>query len=120
RKETAIILKLAKPVCTTGNTMGMDGSYRSLRDMQLVVFHDKQSKIVHRRMGKRVVVTGTLFGAHTGHHRTKVLISVGSIRAARATDSAVVAYPTVWFALINDPNKHDWEILPPEAEGGEG
>lgn len=32
---------------------------------------------------------------------------------------APAAYPTVWFAPINDPNKPDWEILPQEAKAGE-
>ena len=81
RKETAIILKLAKSKCTTGETMGMDGSYTGLREMQLVILDDKWWKTVRRRMGKHVVVTGTLFGAHTGHHRTKVLIQVADIRS---------------------------------------
>src|SRR5258706_7880914 len=125
RKETAIILKLAKPVCTTGNTMGMDGSFTGLRRMQLVIYNANESidkrwwKTVHQRMGKRVVVTGTLFGAHTGHHRTKVLIDVTAIRAARSREAAVLTYPTIWFALINDPNKPSWEILPQEAGPGE-
>ena len=28
-------------------------------------------------------------------------------------------YPDRWFAVINDPNKPDWEILPQEARAGE-
>ncbi len=28
-------------------------------------------------------------------------------------------YPAHWFALVNDPNKPDWEILPQEAKTGE-
>ena len=28
-------------------------------------------------------------------------------------------YPKVWFALIDDPNKPAWEILPQEAKPGE-
>jgi len=30
-----------------------------------------------------------------------------------------LAYPAIWFAAINDPNKPDWEILPQEAKAGE-
>jgi predicted NAD-dependent protein-ADP-ribosyltransferase YbiA (DUF1768 family) len=126
RKETAIILRLAKLTCVTGNDpMGIDVSHANIREMQLVVYNDATSrneeewKIVHQRMGKRVVVTGTLFGAHTGHHRTKILIQVNSIRTARSTESSVVTYPAIWFAAINDPNKPDWEILPQEAKAGE-
>src|SRR5205814_2983280 len=51
--------------------------------------------------------------------RTKVLIQVSAIRAARAIESASRTYPTVWFAPINDPKKPDWEILPQEAKAGE-
>jgi len=118
RKEIATLLKLDAPTCTTGNDWP-DGSYTGLREMQLVILNDAHWPIVHRRMGKRVVVSGTLFAAHTGHHRTKVLIEVGSIRAARATEAAVLTYPALWFAPINDPKKPDWEILPQEAKAGE-
>lgn len=120
RKETAIILKLDTLICTVGSDpLGFDVPYSNIRDMQLVIYDDKQWKTVHQQMGKRIAVTGTLFGAHTGHHRTQVLISVGSIRSARATDTAVVRYPSIWFAPINDPKKPDWEILPQEAKPGE-
>ena len=88
-KETAIILKLASPSCTKGDDpMGYDVSYSNIREMQLVIYdddkskNDEQWKIVDQRSGKRVVVTGTLFGAHSGHHRTNVLIQVSDIRAA--------------------------------------
>ena len=116
RKEGALILKLDVPACTTGNDV-VDASFIDLREMQLVIYDDDaQWKTVHRRMGKRVTVTGTLFGAHTGHHRTKVLIDVTAIRAARSTDSAVMTYPATWFAAINEPS---WEILPQERHAGE-
>jgi hypothetical protein len=82
RKETAIILTLAKPVCASGDDPnGFDVSYSALRDMQLVIRNDADWKIVHRQMGKHVTVTGTLFGASTGHHRTKVLIDVSHIES---------------------------------------
>jgi len=90
RKEIAIILTLAVPTCTTGNDpMGYDVSHSNIREMQLLVYNDEkwkndqEWKTVRQRMGKLVVVTGTLFGAHTGHHRTKVLIDVTAIRKPR-------------------------------------
>lgn len=49
--------------------------------MQLVVTKSADWKTIRRQMGKRVLVTGTLFHAITGHHRTKVLIDVASIHA---------------------------------------
>ena len=79
-KETAIILTLAAPVCTTGNDpQGIDVPESAIRDVQLVVIKDAHWPAVHRLMGKRAIVTGTLFHAHTGHHRTKVLLTVASL-----------------------------------------
>ena len=83
RKETAIILKLVAPACTTGNDPAdVNVSEIRIREMQLVVTKDAHWRTVRRLMGKRAIVTGTLFHAHTGHHRTKVLIHVVNIRAA--------------------------------------
>ncbi|HEY0761664.1 MAG TPA: DUF4431 domain-containing protein [Pyrinomonadaceae bacterium] len=82
RKETAIILTLVTPTCTTGkDPAGIDVPETDIREMQLVV-KSADWKTIRRRMGKRVLVTGTLFHAITGHHRTKVLMDVASIRAA--------------------------------------
>jgi hypothetical protein len=84
RKERAIILMLAAPTCTTSKDppQGLDDPETDIREMQLVVTKSAHWKTVERRLGKRVIVTGTLFHAHTGHHRTKVLIDVTNIRAA--------------------------------------
>jgi hypothetical protein len=83
RKETAIILTLVVVACTTGNDpAGVDIPETRIREMQLVVTKNADWKTVRRLMGKRAIVTGTLFHAHTGHHRTKVLIDVTDIRAA--------------------------------------
>jgi predicted NAD-dependent protein-ADP-ribosyltransferase YbiA (DUF1768 family) len=120
RKETALILKLDNTTCTTGNDpMGLDVSHANLREMQLLIQNEADWKVVRNRMGKRVVLTGTLFGGHTGWHRTKVLIDVAHIRAVRSALTLPIAYPAVWFAPINDPNKPAWEILPQEAKPGE-
>ncbi|HKR59365.1 MAG TPA: DUF4431 domain-containing protein [Pyrinomonadaceae bacterium] len=82
RKERAIIVTLAAPTCSTRNDspQGLDDPETDIREMQLVVTKSAHWKTVERRLGKRVVVTGTLFHAHTGHHRTKVLIEVTNIR----------------------------------------
>jgi len=83
RKETALLLTLVKEICTTGSDpLGIDVPEANLRDIQLVITNDAHWKVVHRLMGKRVIVTGTLFHAHTGHHITKVLAEVTSMRAA--------------------------------------
>src|SRR5688500_18092266 len=84
RKERAIILILTTPVCTTSHEppQGLDEAEKNVREIQLVVTKSAHWKTVERRLTKRVVITGTLFHSHTGHHRTKVLINVASIRSA--------------------------------------
>ncbi len=83
RKETAITLTLVARACTAGTDhQGFDVPETGIRETQLVIMKDARWKTVRRLMGKRAIVTGTLFHAHTGHHRTKVLIDVASIRPA--------------------------------------
>jgi hypothetical protein len=82
RKETAIILTLYAPICTKGGgDPQIDEPESKIHDLQLVITKPADWKTVKRRLGKRVVVTGTLFHGFTGHHRTKVLINVTNIEA---------------------------------------
>jgi hypothetical protein len=83
QRETAIILTLVAKTCTAGNDReSLDVPETGVRGVQLVVTTDAHWKIIRRLIGKRARVTGNLFHAHTGHHRTKVLIEVSQIRAA--------------------------------------
>jgi hypothetical protein len=83
RKETAIILTLGESICTTGDDpQGLDLAETGVREIQLVVMKDAHWKSIRRLKGRRAKVTGTLFQANTGHHRTKVLIDLSNIRAA--------------------------------------
>jgi hypothetical protein len=54
----------------------------SIRQIQLA-FGDKTASYKNL-IGKDVVVTGTLFKAHTGHHYTEVVLTIGSIRVKPA------------------------------------
>jgi hypothetical protein len=82
-RETAIILTLVTETCTSGQDReSLEVPETGVREVQLVVTKDAYWKTIRRLMGKRARVTGTLFHAHTGHHRTKVLINVSQIRAA--------------------------------------
>lgn len=81
-KERAIILTIAAPICVNGGGDAVDEPENNIRDLQLVITKPPDWQIVERRLGKRVTVVGTLFHAHTGHHRTKVLIDVTNIRPA--------------------------------------
>jgi uncharacterized protein DUF4431 len=85
RKERAIILRLAAPMCTAGDDpAGVDVPENNIRDLQLVITNAAHWKVVERRLGKRVAVSGSLFHSHTGHHRTKVLIKVDELKPSRA------------------------------------
>lgn len=83
RKETAVILTLNARTCTAGNDpQAVDVAEADIREVQLVVTKDAHWRTVRGLIKKRAIVTGTLFHAHTGHHRTKVLIDVTNIRPA--------------------------------------
>ena len=79
RRETQDILLLdsAVDVVATGNDP-TDQTERGVKSITLVLDHSTRHLI-----GKRVIVEGTLFHAHTGHHHTHVLMSVSSIKRAR-------------------------------------
>jgi len=83
RRETAILLTLTEPICTNGSgPAGIDVPESGLRDLQLVIAKDEEWPTIRRLIGKRAKVSGTLFHAHTGHHRTRVLLDVSQIRAS--------------------------------------
>lgn len=82
RKETATILTLVDAICMTAtNATGdsFDVPETDVKEVQLVISKPAHWKTLKALRGKPVVVTGTLFHAHTGHHRTKILITVTGI-----------------------------------------
>ncbi|SRR5713226_8118465 len=78
-RETQDILLLdsAVDVIATGNDQ-MAQTERRVTRITLVIDHS-----IKHLIGKRVMIEGTLFHAHTGHHHTKVLVTVSSIKRAR-------------------------------------
>jgi hypothetical protein len=80
QKETVPVLVLAKTICTTGDdSEGLAVPESGVSELQLVITTNADEAIVQRLMGTRAIVTGVLFHAHTGHHRTKVLLRVSTI-----------------------------------------
>lgn len=79
RRETAWILTPEKPVCVTGKSGDdLNVSETDITAMQLVL--DPAGYAKYRGLLKKpVVVKGTLFHSHTGHHHTPVLLTVQSI-----------------------------------------
>jgi hypothetical protein len=83
RKERAIIVTLIAPICTSSSSSdSFDTPEANIRAVQLVITESSHWKTVEGRLGRGVIVTGTLFHGHTGHHRTKVLMEVTDIRPA--------------------------------------
>jgi hypothetical protein len=75
--ETYWILHLAKPICVSG-----EEPEKNVSDIQLILSADQYPR--HKGLlGKRVVVSGKLMHAETGHHHTSVLLTVAEIRGAR-------------------------------------
>ena len=79
-KESQYVLLLDSPIDVVGSKEDViTQTEREVRRITLVVI-DFKANTVKPLLGSRVVVEGTLFHAHTGHHHTRVLIEVSSIR----------------------------------------
>ena len=79
-KERSWILSLNKPIKVRGITDPdpvLSIPTENVQNLQLVL-----PKPYEEWLGKKVVVRGTLFHAHTGHHHTDVLMDVLSISLA--------------------------------------
>lgn len=75
--ESIWLVTLDSPICVDEDKVQPDlnPSQKNVRKVQLVL-NKEHSEQANALRGKRVVATGTLFGAHTGHHHTSVLLNV--------------------------------------------
>ncbi len=82
--ETYWILHLTSPICVNAdeNMPGGKGTEKNVSDIQLVFSGGGQYARRRGLLGKRVIVSGELSHAVTGHHHTKVLLTVAEIRGA--------------------------------------
>jgi hypothetical protein len=79
--EVGWILHLDKPVCVKGRAGDdFDVAVSHLTDLQLVLGNDDYYRQAKKFLARKVIVTGVLFGAHTGHHHTPVLLDVKNIQ----------------------------------------
>lgn len=79
RTEDFLLLTLDTSICVDGdpnNAANSEGA-DNVKAVQ-VVYGDKHP-FNRKWLGQPVVVTGTLFRAHTGHHRTTVLIQAREV-----------------------------------------
>lgn len=80
RKETIYVLKLKTPICVDADAQNEYNPRQSgIKDVQLA-FDAEKYKSARALLNKNVSVSGTLFGEHTQHHFTKVLMSVSEIK----------------------------------------
>lgn len=82
--ETFWILRLKKPVCLKGKPDDELNSEaeKNIKDFHMVLDNEMYARYKHL-VSKDVIAEGTLFHAHTAHHRTKVLMTVISIKSAK-------------------------------------
>lgn len=75
RKETMAILYLQKPIDIAHDTSDeFNVAQTGISRIQLI--HERNLK---NYVGKEITVKGTLFGAHSPHHRTEVLLNMMTI-----------------------------------------
>jgi len=76
-------VELRSPACVLADKLkpALNISQDHVREIQLVL-ETAMYKTYSLLIGRQVVVQGTLFGAHTGHHHTPVLLNVKSIESA--------------------------------------
>ena len=83
QKEVVWILRLAKPVCVNADENSDSNVKRArVKDVQLVLEPGMFAEY-RRLLGKKVRATGTLFGEHTAHHFTSVLLDVTKMSLSR-------------------------------------
>ena len=79
--ETYWFLNVSPPLCLNEDKTEPDlnPALKDIRRIQLV-FLDQTLYMKYKGLvGKRTVATGTLFGAHTGHHHAPVLLTVAGL-----------------------------------------
>jgi len=76
--ETIVLLKLDDPICVYGDPDSSNNpkTHRNITEIQLIVPIAK----VEKSIGERIRFTGHLSSAHSGHHRTPVIMYVDSLR----------------------------------------
>ena len=73
RAEQGLYLSLTKVICTIDDSVA--GPKSKVQLIQLVL-DSAGSAFLRNRLGQRVTLRGTLFGAHTGHHHADLLLTV--------------------------------------------
>jgi hypothetical protein len=85
KPETAWIIHLAHPICVDEDKTEPDlnPAQKNIQKVQLVFLGGGGYTKYKELVSKEVVATGTLFGSHTGHHHTAVLLTVRELAKAK-------------------------------------
>jgi hypothetical protein len=88
RSETVWLLVLPKSICIDRDKDDPDlnVAQKDVGQLQLVFLDPTLYQKYAGLVGKRALATGTLYGAHTGHHHTPVLLTVRSLEQADGAD----------------------------------
>ena len=87
--EVHWLLELSSPICMTADAADPDiyPARRNVREIQLAFPDAKTYERQKNLVGKSVTAKGTLFGSHTGHHHTAVVLTVTGLIKAGAHSS---------------------------------
>jgi hypothetical protein len=77
--ETQALLRLDAPLCVDATAAGAETPYDRAENQVEITLVPMPHQSLKSYVGRRVTVTGTLFGAHTGHHHTDVLMEIRHI-----------------------------------------
>jgi hypothetical protein len=85
RPETYWILHLEHPICVDADKTdsGYNSAQIDIQRVQLVLAGGAAYKKYKKLLSKKVIATGTLFGSHTGHHHTTVLLTAQNLVRAK-------------------------------------
>jgi hypothetical protein len=86
-KVRVLMLVLSRPVSVRGNPQDALNTEQveGIKRIQLNLFNLKTP--YEQFIGKRIFVNGTLFRAHTGHHYTKVIMDVQSLKPSNGSQA---------------------------------
>jgi hypothetical protein len=78
--ETIFLLRLDEPICVYGNPDSSRNTrtHRNITEVQLIIPETR----VAAKVGERIRITGQLTTAHSGHHRTPVVLYVETMRGS--------------------------------------
>lgn len=79
--EHVLLLVLLSPVCIEGDpgAEANSSAFQGIREIQLVL----DESIPAELLGRTISVRGRLFEAISGHHHTRILLTVAELHAAR-------------------------------------